>query len=347
MPMTSSQTHSLRFRLAGWFMTIACAALLTSCTPTRPTLKIGLIAPFEGVYRPLGYEVLAAVKLALQQRNAAGDAASYGIELVALNDDGAPATAARQVAALAADPGVVAIIGPWQTETAQAAAPALQAAGLGAIIPAALPDADLALAPNAYRLFAGDDALAHALLTAVPPGADVEIKGAPAAWATRLVALLPATGSARQVILLTGDAEAVARQLTISPCVRTITLCFAGPSVGESVVTARAGDAANGLIWATSVQLPDCAGQAGDFCLAYQAATGAAPSAYAALAYDATAAVLTAIEASEQPQRAAVLAAVGKVERQGVSGMIRFNAQRSWEEAPARLYRVEDRKVFR
>jgi len=346
--MNSSHMHWLQSCVARWLAAIACVALLTSCTATRPTLKIGLIAPFEGVHRSLGYEVLAAVKLALQQRNAAGGAAGYGIELVALNDDGVPETAARQVAALAADPGVVAIIGPWQTETAQAAAPALQSAGLAAIIPAALPDADLARAPNAFRLFAGDDALAHALLTAMPPGADVEIRGAAAAWATRLIALLPASGSAgTRVVLLTGDAEAVARQLTISPCVRTITLCFAGPSVGESVVTARAGDAANGLIWTTSLQLPVCAGEAGDFCQAYQAATGAAPGAHAALAYDATVTLLTAIEASEQPQRVTVLAAMGKVERQGVSGMIRFNAQRSWEEAPARLYRVENRSVFR
>jgi branched-chain amino acid transport system substrate-binding protein len=343
-----SHTHWLRFRLAGWFVTIACAALLTSCAATRPTLKIGLIAPFEGVHRPLGYEVLAAVKLALQQRNAAGGAADYGIELVALNDDGMPATAARQVAALAADPAVVAIIGPWQAETAQAAAPALQAAGLVAIIPAALPDADLALAPNAFRLFAGDDALAHALLTAIPPGAAVEIRGADAAWANRLITLLPATGSAgAQVILLTGDAEAVARQLTISSCVRTITFCFAGPSVGETLVTARAGDAANGLTWTTSLQMPACAGQAGDFCRSYQAATGAAPGAHAALAYDATMTLLSAIGASERPQRVTVLATLPKVERQGISGIIRFNAQRSWEEAPARLYRVEDRKVFR
>lgn len=346
--MNSSLAHRLRSCVAGWLAAIVCLALLTSCTATRPTLKIGLIAPFEGVHRPLGYEVLAAVKLALQQRNAAGGAAGYGIELVALNDDGVPATAARQVAALAADPGVVAIIGPWQTETAQAAAPALQSAGLAAIIPAALPDADLAGAPNAFRLFAGDDALAQALLTAIPPGAGVEISGAAAAWATRLIALLPATGSAgTRAILLTGDAEAVARQLTISSCVRTITLCFAGPSVGEPLVTARAGDAVNGLIWTTSLQLPVCAGQAGDFCQAYQAATGAAPGAYAALAYDATVTLLTAIEDSEQPQRVTVLATLRKVERQGVSGMIRFNAQRSWEEAPARLYHVEDRTVFR
>jgi ABC-type branched-subunit amino acid transport system substrate-binding protein len=38
-----------------------------------PTVKIGLVAPFEGEYRSTGYEVLFAVKLALQQRNQGKD----------------------------------------------------------------------------------------------------------------------------------------------------------------------------------------------------------------------------------------------------------------------------------
>lgn len=326
---------------------LLCLVLLASCTSTRPTLKIGLIAPFEGVHRTLGYEVLGAVRLAVQQQNAAGGVAGYGIELAALNDDGVPATAARQVAALAADPGVVAIIGPWQMETAQAAAPALQAAGLAAIIPAPLPDADLALAPNAYRLFAGDDALAQALLTAIPTGARLETRGAAVAWSSRLTILLPTPDpAATTVIVLTGDAEDVARQLTISPCVGTMTLCLAGPSAGEPLVTARTGDAANGLLWVTSLTRPACDGQAADFCQAYQTATGAAPGAYAALAYDAAAVLFAAIEASAQPQRVDVLATLGSIVRQGVSGIIRFSAQRSWEAAPARLYRGGDLLEF-
>lgn len=118
--------------------------------------------------------------------------AGYGIELAALNDDGVPTTAApRQVAALAADPGVVAIIGPWQMETAQAATPHCKPPGLAAIIPALAGPRDLALAPNAYRLFTGDDTLAQALLTAIPTGARLETRGAAVAWSSRLTILPP------------------------------------------------------------------------------------------------------------------------------------------------------------
>ena len=203
------------------------------------------------------------------------------------------------------------------------------------------------LAPNAYRLFAGDDALAQALLTAIPTGARLETRGAAVAWSSRLTILLPTPDpAATTVIVLTGDAEDVARQLTISPCVGTMTSCLAGPSAGEPLVTARTGDAANGLLWVTSLTRPACDGQAADFCQAYQTATGAAPGAYAALAYDAAAVLFAAIEASAQPQRVDVLATLGSIVRQGVSGTIRFSAQRSWEAAPARLYRGGDLLEF-
>src|SRR5215510_3753097 len=61
-----------------------------------PTVKIGLIAPFEGLYRATGYEVLFAVKLALQERNEGQGLQGYRVELVALNDFNDPVEARRQ-----------------------------------------------------------------------------------------------------------------------------------------------------------------------------------------------------------------------------------------------------------
>jgi ABC-type branched-subunit amino acid transport system substrate-binding protein len=52
---------------------------------TRPVTKLGLVAPFEGRQRAVGYEALYAVKLALRERNAAGGVAGWLVELVALN----------------------------------------------------------------------------------------------------------------------------------------------------------------------------------------------------------------------------------------------------------------------
>ena len=54
---------------------LTCDLLLATCAfpgSVQPTVKIGLSAPFEGLYRDLGYEVLPAVRLAVRERNAAG-----------------------------------------------------------------------------------------------------------------------------------------------------------------------------------------------------------------------------------------------------------------------------------
>ena len=95
------------------------------------------------------------------------------------------------------------------------------------------------------------------VLSALPGAVHLETRGAATAWSTRLLALLPPPDPAgAPALVLTGDAEAVAHQLTISPCVRTITACFAGPSVAEPLVIARVGNAANDLVWVTSLAPP-------------------------------------------------------------------------------------------
>jgi len=112
---------------------VACL-LLSSCVfpgSVKPTVKIGLSAPFEGLYRNLGYEVLYAVRLAVQERNAAGGVVGrYLVELVALNDFNEPQEAALQAYEMDVDPGVLGVIGGWSAETARQAAPEYRRLGV-------------------------------------------------------------------------------------------------------------------------------------------------------------------------------------------------------------------------
>jgi len=105
-----------------------CLLLLASCSfpgSVKPTVKIGLSAPFEGLYRDLGYEALHAVRLAVRQRNEAGGLCDrYVVELVALNDFNEPDEAAAQAREMAVDPGVMGVLGGWSAWTARAAFPA-------------------------------------------------------------------------------------------------------------------------------------------------------------------------------------------------------------------------------
>jgi ABC-type branched-subunit amino acid transport system substrate-binding protein len=171
----------------------AICYLLSACSlpgDAALVVKIGVIAPFEGAGRPLGYAVLPAIKAAAAEANARGDLGRYRVLVVAFNDDLHGPTAAAQARALALDGEVAAVVGPWSAETVAAAAPILAEAGLPFIA-----RADLAVPATGGRW--GDAALAEAAMRA---GADTRRLLRAAAIATQaagrptragLVAALP------------------------------------------------------------------------------------------------------------------------------------------------------------
>ena len=143
----------------------ACCSLLAACRfpgSVLPTVKIGLSAPFEGQHRDLGYEVLYAVRLAVRQRNEAGGVGgSYLVELVALNDFNEPEEARWQARKMAADPGILGVLGGWSPETARSAAPEYERLDLAFLTPGADSIADLVETPfdpefeGEYRILSG------------------------------------------------------------------------------------------------------------------------------------------------------------------------------------------------
>jgi Periplasmic binding protein len=130
-----------------------------------PVVKIGVIAPFESAGRPLGYAILPAIKAAAAEANASGKLGRYRVLVVAFNDDLHGPTAAAQAQALALDPEVLAVVGPWTAETAAAAAPILTEAGLPT-----LAEPDTPIPPPGEKW--GDAALADAAALA---GKDVRL----------------------------------------------------------------------------------------------------------------------------------------------------------------------------
>ena len=148
----------------------ACCLLLAACTfpgSVKPTVKIGLSAPFEGLHRDLGYEALQAVRLAVQQRNEAGGVGgSYLVELVALNDFDEPEEAVVQARKMAVDSGVLGVLGGWSPETARLAALEYERLGLAFLAPEADLDVDLVPVPADGVFVAGYQALSGG----VPPG---------------------------------------------------------------------------------------------------------------------------------------------------------------------------------
>lgn len=96
-----------------WLCAVLCVwPLLSSCVSesVRPVVKIGLLAPFEGLHRRVGYEALAAMRQAIAIHS------THDIAMIplALDVGGRPSQAGRTAQKLLADPTVQAVLGPYQ-----------------------------------------------------------------------------------------------------------------------------------------------------------------------------------------------------------------------------------------
>lgn len=110
-----------------WLLLVFVA---TGCRQIPPTVKIGLVAPFEGRWRDVGYDAIYAARLAVREVNENGGVAGHRIELVALDDGGDPQLALEAAASLAADPALVVAMGHWLPQTTSAVAPLYAEAGI-------------------------------------------------------------------------------------------------------------------------------------------------------------------------------------------------------------------------
>jgi ABC-type branched-subunit amino acid transport system substrate-binding protein len=103
---------------------------LIACRPAPPVVKIGLVGPFEGQHRAIGYDAIYSARLAIREINQTGGNGSYRLALVALDDGGDPELAVQTAESLAIDDGVVAVIGHWLPEPTAAAEPIYRSADL-------------------------------------------------------------------------------------------------------------------------------------------------------------------------------------------------------------------------
>lgn len=113
--------------------------LITACASVDPVIKIGLVAPFEGAQRAIGYDVIYSARLAVREINQAGGIGGYQVALVALDDSGDPELARQTAQALIADPAVVAVLGHWLPETTAVTTPLYAQANLPFILMGAPP----------------------------------------------------------------------------------------------------------------------------------------------------------------------------------------------------------------
>jgi branched-chain amino acid transport system substrate-binding protein len=334
---------------------------------TRPTFKIGLVAPFEGLHRHLGYGALQAVNMAIGERNRAGGVQGYLVELVALNDDQDPASAAQCARELVVDPDVVAVIGHYGEETTLAALPVYREAGLALMVPGTTAGAVTGSGNDqTYRLVAqsvalGEAAARYAVLSegamriAVFGGTEelsqAFVSAARDAGAEVLVheerdreALLMALDAEDPDILFFGGEGLEGAELLLELRQRGQDLrLLGGNGLNTPHFVQVAGAAAAGTVYAavTAPSVDDW------FSTAYTERSGSAPPPYAALSYDAAGLLLEAVGdciASEgRPSRRCVARTLGdKSGYEGLTGTISFDDEGQAMARGVYLYEISD-----
>jgi hypothetical protein len=108
--------------------------LLPACASIRPVVKIGLLAPFEGLYRRTGYTALEALRAAIAEQAPA----AVDVLPLALDDANDPTRARRAAQKLRSDAGVRAVVGPLSLATQASVAPMLRNSGLFWVLPDAI-----------------------------------------------------------------------------------------------------------------------------------------------------------------------------------------------------------------
>lgn len=311
-----------------------------------PTVKIGLVAPFEGLYRSTGYEVLFAVKLALQERNQGDGLNGYRVELVALNDFNHPTEARRQAQVLVADPDVVGVVGHLSSDSTLAAMPVYRQAQLAMVIPWSVEKTAFnSNSPGVVRVAAAyEETVEHlktvsrqmgfARLTPLATVDDVEALSDPV-----------------QALQLTSDAVTAGNiMLALNESGLSLPL-FGQVEAGNRQLVQVAGAAANSLIFVSPG--PDAADVSGHraFVEAYEAMAGFPPGPRAVLAYDATHILLDSIEQviilndrwyNHQPIRAAVSNLITSIQREGMTGHIAFDTYGQRLNAPVWVYQISE-----
>jgi len=339
----------------------------------RPTLKIGLVAPFEGRYRYVGYDVIYAVRLALREVNDAGGIDGRGVELMAFDDWGDPGLAVDQVGKLNVDPQVLAALGHFRRETTLASADAYTDVGLPLLAATGL---DMGFEPGGddgayvFGLTVDLERFATALVRrAVALAPDRQVVLATEARAGARAEVFAAAAAEHGVTLTMVEAEHESWQQDVLGYYPEVLLCdldpvaagevvallgeggwrgevLGGPALSAGDFPAVAGEAAEGALFLTPWPFPgDVAGGEGFAELYREVSNGIEPGPLALPAYEATRLLLGAVEDAVEggeATREGVTSALEELEAEGRLAVFQLGGSGVPVRMPLYWYRIGD-----
>jgi branched-chain amino acid transport system substrate-binding protein len=338
----------------------------------EPVVKIGLVAPFEGRYRYVGYDVIYAVRLALREANAVGGVGGYRVELAAYDDQADPVLAVEQGRKLAVDPDVVAAIGHFREETSVASLSAYSQAGIPLVAPAVLDPSLTWVGVEVYRLGPPAGALASALVNHLKRSGQYQAAlvtgGGPLGEALQQgvqayrVHIWPVvspqetgwvevvTGSGVPFVFCDADPVTAGEVISALRSAGWQGVFFGGPELMAADFRGVAGESAEGAVFVTPWPLPGDVAGGVDYSERYRGVSNGMPPGPLALpAYEATWILLEALErdiaAHGEPTREGMAEALLDTDRRGWLGSIAFGSGHQWGEAPLYWYRIDSEGV--
>jgi len=330
---------------------VLLSTLLSACLPPKPPriVKIGLVAPFEGRYRYVGYDAIYAARLAVREINAAGGVAGWMLELTAYDDRADPDMARTAARNLITDPDVVAVIGHYRQASTLAARALYTEAQMPLLVVGTW------LTPTAapvWFILPTPEQAAAAMLSAVPLADATAGTWGDGALAVALNdalrkhndRMIPSASTFPDVVFSTLPPVEAASRL-----VAWRAAGWDGTLIGDIDLAAPefavvAGDAGEGALFVTPYRLPqdDLALEA--WRVAYRAVGPHVPEpgVYARATYDAVYALAEAIAAAAltdgQPSRSGIQAALPNVRHAGASGTVVWDETGYWRDGPLYVY---------
>ena len=347
-------------------LALLAVLLLPACVSAPPAdgppriVKIATQSPLTGEQAPQGEAIMLGARVALDDYRAALRARGFAVELVAVDDKADLDVAVAGAHRLVADPAILGVVGPLNSDVALSVAPVFAAATLAMISPssthAALTGVDHA---NVFRVCGRDDvqgdlgarfardSLGAASVWIAHDGSTygrdvtrffeagvrrrgVRVLGYDGVGDDISPALVAAIKAAAPDVVYFGGYDERAAALFKALRAAGVGAAFLGSDgLDSSDLARRAGDAVVDLYY-TSVAGPVAVHpQAKAFAWAFKRRFGKKPEPFAAQAYDATAVLLEAVAAAARTgevTRARVVQALRATRYLGYTGIVTFDA---------------------
>ena len=369
-----------------WVMGIAAATLMVAASASAQSgiqgpLKIAVVGPFSGRGAEAGERVASAVRMAVDEVNAAGGLGGVKVDVVIGDDEGVPEKSTLVAQRIADDSAVLGVIGPMNSGAVLAAGSIYERAGLPFITPTAtnarvteqgwkmahrLAGRDDREGP-ASAMFIADEIKPKKVLlisdkTAFQAGIVQEVqrvlkqRGVNDATIeevsdqdrdlTPLITRIKGSGADFIYLGMTAPQAALFMKQAAQGGLKVRGLGNGSLRERDSFVKAAGGDA-EGIFVSYNAQDPRQVPEAREFIAKFEAKYKKSVSAYEPQAYDATMILLNAIKTAGakggKVNRADVVAAIKAVKGyRGVLGLpITFDAKGDIAAAPINIFRVQ------